>query len=89
MPPAVLEYDDFQTSVTLDGTASAALDDPEAPLGFAWQLLDDDARTDGRRDAPMLTAHFAGVHPPRILLVVTDPAGHRGDVERSIELTVP
>jgi len=89
MPPAVVEHDDFQTRVTLDGTASAALDDPEAPLGFAWQLFDDAAETDGHRDTPMLTAQFAGVHPPRIVLVVTDAAGHHGEVERSIELTVP
>ncbi len=89
MPPAVAAHDDFQTAVTLDGTASSTFDDPEAPLVFAWHFLDDDAQTSDPLDAPVLTAEFRGSHPPRIQLVVTDGAGHRGEVERSLELTVP
>ncbi len=89
MPPAVLEHDEFQTAVTLDGRASAALDDPEAQLTFAWQLLDDEARTTDTLDAPKLVVHFRGIHPPRIRLEVTDAIGHRGEVERAVELTVP
>src|SRR5712691_7474940 len=67
MPAAIPEGDGFQTAVLLDGTASASIDDPAAELAFAWQLFDDDAQAGDQR-SPTLTARFAGVHPPRIVL---------------------
>jgi hypothetical protein len=87
MPAAIPEGDDFATSVVLDGTASAAIDDPSAELAFAWQLLDDGARADDLHQ-PTVTAQFAGARPPRVVLTVTEPGGAAGDVVRELELTV-
>ena len=86
MPAAIPEGDGFATDVILDGTASATIDDP-AELAFAWQLLDDDAQADDLHQ-PTVTARFAGVRPPRIVLTVTAPAGASGHVTRELELTV-
>jgi hypothetical protein len=88
-PAAVAEGDDFQTAVTLDGTRSQALDDPAAPLTFAWQLLDDEVHADGALDQPMVVVHCLGARPPRIVLTVTDEHGLSADVTRPIALTVP
>lgn len=89
MPPAVVLHDDFQTAVTLDGTASQSLDAPTASLTFAWQLLDDEVHADGALDQPMLVVHCLGERPPRIVLTVTDEHGLSADVTRPIALTVP
>jgi len=87
MPAAIPEGDDFQTAVLLDGMASASIDDPGAELVFAWQLFDDDAQAGDQR-SPTLTARFAGVHPPRIVLSVTAPNGRSADVTHELQLTV-
>src|SRR5262245_23077514 len=88
MPAAIPEADGFQTTVQLDGTTSASIEDPGAELRFAWQLLDDDARADDLGQ-PTLAAQFAGVRPPRIVLTVTAPDGASGHVTRELQLTVP
>jgi len=87
MPPAIPEGDGFATDVVLDGTASAAIDDPSAELGFTWQFLDDDAQADDLHQ-PTVTARFAGARPHRIVLTVTAPGGATGHVTRELELTV-
>jgi hypothetical protein len=86
-PAAIAFHDDFQTTVTLDGTASAAIEDPGEPLAFTWHLFDDDAHADDVSQ-PTLTARFAGERPPRIVLEVTTADGRTGDVTRELQLTV-
>jgi hypothetical protein len=87
MPTAIPQGDDFATAVVLDGTASATIDDPAAELAFSWQLLDDDAQADDLKQS-IITAHFAGARPPRIVLTVTAPDGATGHVTRELALTV-
>jgi hypothetical protein len=92
--PAQLDlHDAFQTAIVLSGAASAdALDDPggAAPLGYAWRLLDDEARVEaGALDRASLTVRFRGERAPRILLEVTDEDGAVGAVTRALQLVVP
>jgi hypothetical protein len=86
-PAAIAFHDDFQTTVTLDGTASAAVEDPSEPLTFVWHLFDDDAQADDVTQ-PTLTARFAGERPPRVVLEVTTSDGRSGNVTRELQLTV-
>ncbi|HEV7558802.1 MAG TPA: hypothetical protein VGO00_25195 [Kofleriaceae bacterium] len=86
-PAAIAFHDDFQTTVTLDGTASAAVEDPSEPLTFVWHLFDDDAQADDVTQ-PTLTARFAGERPPRVVLEVTTSDGRSGNVTRELLLTV-
>lgn len=86
-PTAILVHDDFQTEVKLDGTSSGTLDGTAA-LDFAWQLLDDEARTDQDLGRDMLTVRFRGDRPPRVVLTVT--ADELTDsTTLPIQLTVP
>jgi hypothetical protein len=74
--------------VTIDGSKSAALDDPAAPLAFAWQFLDDEAKTDQSLGNEMLTVKFRGDRPPRIVLTVTAGSGLSDTVTELLPLTV-
>ena len=88
VPTAILVHDNFQTEVMIDGSKSAVLDDPDAALTYAWQLLDDEARTDGSLRGEMLTVKFRGDTPPRIVLTVTSPDGQVGSVTHRLPLTL-
>jgi hypothetical protein len=91
-PPAILENDNFQTLVTLDGTASAdPLDDPggQRPLTYAWEILDDDARfEDGRATSPTPSIRLRGDRPATIVLTVTDEGGLEAVAVEHVQLTV-
>lgn len=75
--------------MTIDGRASEAFDDPGAPLSYAWKFEEDEARTDGALDEPLLVVTFRGDRPPRIVLTVTTPDGSEGTVSERLRLTVP
>ena len=91
-PGAIPAFDNFQTPVTLDGSASAdPVDDPAgtAPLTYAWQILDTEGRYVDSREtqaAPVVT--FLGDRPPTILLTVTDVDGQSSTATAHLQLTV-
>jgi len=90
-PDGVLENDGFQTAVTLDATTSAdPIDDPsgDAPLRFAWTILDDEARFEGRTTSPTPTVRFRGDRPATIELTVTDEDGASTTATAHLRLTV-
>lgn len=91
-PPAIVENDGFQTTVTLDGTASAdPLDDPDGSsrLSFAWEILDDEFRFEGSRaSSPMPTVLLRGDRPAVIVLTVTDGDGMEATAVDHVRLTV-
>lgn len=75
--------------MTIDGRASEVFDDPGTPLSYAWKFEEDEARTDGALDDPMLVVTFRGDRPPRIVLTVTTPDGSTAAVSHRLQLTVP
>ena len=87
-PTAILARDEFRTLVTIDGSASASLTDPDAPLRFAWRFLDDETRTEDALDGETLVVSFRGDRPPRILLTVTTDDGLEGTEVHPLQLTV-
>jgi len=91
-PGAIPAFDNFQTPVTLDGSASAdPVDDPDgtAPLTYAWQILDTEGRFDNSRDtSPAPVVRFLGDRPPTIVLTVTDVDGQSSSATAHLQLTV-
>ena len=91
-PAAILENDGYQTTVTLDGTASAdPLDDPDGAsrLTFAWQILDDEYRFEGSRaNSPTPMIRLRGDRPASIVLTVTDSDGMEATAVDHVQLTV-
>src|SRR5262245_15343884 len=79
VPAAILENDNFQTAVTLDGTGSAdPIDDPDGrqPLTFAWTIEGDEFRAEsGGPTSEMAVVRFRGDRPATITLTVTDEDG--------------
>ena len=90
-PDQIVENDGFQTAVTLDGTASAdPIDHPDgARLGYAWQILDDEARFEpgdhADDDAPVV--RLRGDRPATIVLTVTDDDGLTSSTTAHLRLT--
>jgi hypothetical protein len=91
-PGAIPAFDNFQTAVTLDGSASAdPIDDPDgsAPLTYAWQVLDTEGRFDtGSDTASAPVVRFLGDRPPTIVLTVTDVDGQSSSATAHLQLTV-
>lgn len=91
-PPAIVENDGFQTTVTLDGTASAdPLDDPDGSsrLAFSWEILDDEHRFEGSRaNSPAPTVLLRGDRPATVVLTVTDEDGLEATAVDHVQLTV-
>jgi hypothetical protein len=91
-PRAIPERDSFQTSVVLNGSASAdPIDDPdgERPLTYRWEVTGDDARiVSGRTTAPTMTIQLFGAHPATVRLTVTDEDGQSSTARTQLQLTV-
>jgi hypothetical protein len=91
-PPSIVENDGFQTTVTLDGTASAdPLDDPDGSsrLTFAWEILDDEHRFEGSRaSSPVAMVLLRGDRPATIVLTVTDGDDLEATAVGHVQLTV-
>ena len=92
-PGAIPAFDNFQTPVTLDGSASAdPIDDPDgsAPLTYAWQVLDTEGRFDTGSEATSSApvVRFLGDRPPTIVLTVTDVDGQASSATAHLQLTV-
>jgi len=86
-PTAILVHDDFQTDVKLDGTASGTLAG-DAALDYAWEFLDDEARSDQALDLSTVTVRFRGDRPPRVVLTVTAD-GLSDSLTLPMQLTLP
>ena len=91
-PGAIPAHDEFQTAVTLDGTASAdPIDDPAGarPLTYQWDIVDDDSRFDtGSATTKAPVVRFRGERPPTITLTVTDEDGNASSATKDLQLTV-
>src|SRR5688572_5131729 len=81
-PESIPENDEFQTLVTLDGTASAdPLDDPSGAdeLEYQWEIWGDEHELDGGDlTSAMPVVRFRGDRPATIELTVTDGEGLTG-----------
>ena len=91
-PPAIPESDEFQTAVTLDGSASAdPLDDPDgtARLDYQWEIWGDDSRFDqGDAASAQPVVRFRGDRPATVELTVTDGDGQSSSVQFQMVLTL-
>ena len=91
-PVAVLENDNFQTEVVLDGAASAdPIDDPagEGSLGYQRQIENDEYRVaDGSLTGERVTVTFFGARPPTVRLTVTDDDGRSSTARLQLQLTL-
>jgi hypothetical protein len=91
-PESIPENDEFQTAVTLDGTASAdPIDDPEGTtdLEYRWEIFGDEHELDsGSLDDPAPVVRFRGDRPATIELTVTDAEGLTGQVQFQMVLTL-
>jgi hypothetical protein len=93
-PAAIPAHDNFQTVVTLDGSASAdPIDDPAGTekLTYAWTITDAQNRfaagSTETSQKPMVT--FAGERAATITLTVTDIDGNDDTATKYLELSVP
>jgi len=91
-PSTIPEHDGFQTSVTLDATASAdPLDDPTgtSPLDYRWRISGDEYRYEsGDDDDASPVVSFRGDRPATIELTVTDEDGESSTTSFQMQLTV-
>jgi hypothetical protein len=89
-PLAVLENDNFQTEVVLDGSASAdPIDDPDATLDYRWEIGNDEVRVvDGALTSSRVTVTFFGARPPTVRLTVTDDDGRTSTARLQLQLTL-
>jgi hypothetical protein len=92
VPDAILENDNFQTTVTLDASRSGdSVDDPGGtqPLSYAWTIIGDDYRLEtGNEGSAAAVLRFRGARPPTIELVVTDVDGLDALAVARLRLTV-
>jgi len=93
VPGSIPEHDDFQTAVTLNGSASGdPVDDPDGsePLVYEWEILGDESRFDAGSSAtdqaPVVL--FRGEVPATVLLTVTDPDGLDATAQAHVQLSV-
>jgi hypothetical protein len=91
-PGVILEFDNFQTPVTLDATGSAdPIDDPDGqrPLSYQWAISGDEHRFDqGGLASPSPQVRFRGARPATIELTVTDEDGLSSTARLQLKLTV-
>lgn len=91
-PGVIIEADNFQTPVTLDGGRSAdPIDDPGGlrPLRYQWRISGDEFRfTEGNESSMSPVIELRGERPASIELTVTDEDGLSGTVRFQLQLTV-
>lgn len=93
-PPSIPAHDDFQTMVTLDGSASAdPIDDPAGTekLTYDWTITDAESRfaAGSTEMSQKAVVTFAGERPATITLTVTDPDGNDDSATKYLQLSVP
>jgi hypothetical protein len=90
-PEAILSDDQYQTAVTLDGTRSKDVDDPDgtAPLEYRWTIEGDAFRFESGTDtSAMPVVRFQGERPATIGLTVVDRDGLDAFAVAHVQLTV-
>jgi hypothetical protein len=91
-PATIPENDDFQTAVTLDGSASAdPIDDPQGmeSLDYHWEIWGDELQFDqGDGADAMPVVRFLGERPATVELTVTDDDGLTGRASFQMRLTL-
>jgi hypothetical protein len=90
-PEAILSDDQYQTPVTLDGTRSRDVDDPDgtAPLEYRWVIEGDAFRFEsGGETSAMPVVRFQGERPATIELTVVDRDGLDAFAVAHVQLTV-
>ncbi|MCA9678938.1 MAG: hypothetical protein H6709_15530 [Kofleriaceae bacterium] len=91
-PGAIPEHDDFQSTVTLDGSSSAdPVDDPEGTtrLSYQWEIVGDEHRFDsGDATDAAPVVRFRGERPATIVLTVIDVDGLEAIATEHLQLTV-
>jgi hypothetical protein len=91
-PEAIVSDDQYQTAVTLDGTRSADVDDPDGttPLQYRWRIEGDGYRVDegSTVTSSMPVVRFQGERPATIELTVIDRDGLDAIAVAHLQLTI-